>query len=581
MAPAAIDVELEGVTDVTSLQLPDPLSLDMIPERRLKSAKMSSAIASFSNADMFKSPGSLLKAKSKRWDYRISEESKARHPSRLKGAAFFLKDPNVISLGGGLPSSDYFPFDHFDITVPNGPSFRADSSTHRIGKHDVRDGKSIFDFHIGLNYAQSMGSPQLLRFLVEHTEMIHNPPYADWDCCMDVGSTSGLDICLRMLCEKGHFVLTEEYTFSSAVDTMIPMGLKVVGVGMDDEGMRPDSLDEILSHWDPVSRGGPKPFVMYTVPTGQNPTGATQGTERRKAIMALAEKHDLMILEDEPYYFLQMQRYHSAYETQSNGHTNGHANGASSPVPNDHKAFLSSLVPSYLSLDRSGRVLRLDSFSKVIAPGTRTGWITGPAQLIERFVRHSEVSVQTASGISQVILYKLLDEAWGHTGYLDWLIHLRKEYTNRRNVIMRAVEHHLGLYQSRGIVSWTAPMAGMFFWIHVDHTKHPLFSALTSNSPPQTTASILQQIEYQIFTTGVQKYGVLVGRGSWFRAECDTDEKLFFRMTFAAASEEKIEEAVGRFAAALREEFGELLEGEDKGVEVMVNGNGNGIVHGH
>lgn len=79
---------------------------------------------------------------------------------------------------------------------------------------------------------------------------------------------------------------------------------RFLGVKMDSEGLLPDALDELLSNWDAKSRGARKPFVLYTVPSGQNPTGATQGTERRRAIYKVAQKHDLYILEDEPYYFL-------------------------------------------------------------------------------------------------------------------------------------------------------------------------------------------------------------------------------------------------------------------------------------
>jgi len=197
-----------------------------------------------------------------------------------------------------------------------------------------------------------------------------------------------------MLSEWGHYVITEEYTFSSAIETVAPLGRKMLGIKMDAEGMLPDDLDHILSTWDESARRAPKPYLVYTVPTGQNPTASTQSSERRRQIYAVAEKHDLFILEDEPYYFLQMEPFVS-----------GETHAISSPFkPAPIPEFLTNLAPSYLSLDTSGRVLRLDSFSKIVAPGSRCGWVTGSSQIIERFMRHNEVSAQNPAGFAMVAL---------------------------------------------------------------------------------------------------------------------------------------------------------------------------------
>ena len=248
-----------------------------------------------------------------------------------------------------------------------------------------------------------------------------------------------------MFTTRGDYILSEEYTFATAVETAAPMGVRVIGVAMDAQGMLATSLNDILSTWDEAARGAKKPWLLYTVPTGGNPTGATQPEQRRREIYRVAQKHDLYILEDEPYYFLQMQPYTGP-------------NAPDVPPPASHAEFLKSIVPSLLSMDVDGRVMRMDSFSKVIAPGARVGWITAPEQIVERFVRHQEVSTQSVSGFSQLALYKLLDETWGHAGYLDWLINLRLEYTKRRDVICHACEEFL----PSQVASWNPPAAGMF-----------------------------------------------------------------------------------------------------------------------
>ena len=263
---------------------------------------------------------------------------------------------------------------------------------------------------------------------------------------MTVGSTSGLDMAYRMFTTRGDYILTESYTYCSAVESATPLGVKCIGLPMDSEGLLPPSLEDVLTNWDPSAHNNAsKPWLLYTIPTGQNPTGATQSEQRRRDIYTIAQKHDLYIIEDEPYYFLQMQPYTGP-------------DAPSAPPPASHESFLSSLVPSYLGMDTDGRVMRLDSFSKVIAPGTRTGWIVASEQIVERFVRHSEVTTQNPSGVSQLVLFKLLEEAWGHSGYLDWLVHMRMEYTARRDNICGACEKWL----PKEVTVCNPPMAGMF-----------------------------------------------------------------------------------------------------------------------
>ncbi|KAJ9223575.1 hypothetical protein DTO271D3_5883 [Paecilomyces variotii] len=532
--PAPLDIDVKADSDTTTVVVPDPLTVTGIAAWRLQAAKVPTGTAAAASSDMFKSPGCYKKPKAKKWDHLLSEEAKLKQPSTLKGAAKYLKKPGMISLGGGLPSAEHFPIEHIEIKVPTPPHFSEEEtqttgSIAHAGKHDVREGKSVYDLEVALNYGQAIGSGPMLRFVTEHTEIVHNPPYADWQCCMTAGSTASWDAALRIFCEKGDYILMEEYTFSSALETALPHGIKAVGVKMDEEGLLPESLDEILTNWDEKARGARRPHLLYTVPSGQNPTGATQSLERRKAVYKVAQKHDVYIVEDEPYYFLQMQPYTGA-------------DGPEVPPPATHEDFLKALIPSFLSLDVDGRVLRFESFSKVIAPGSRVGWIVASEQVVERFVRHFETSTQNPSGISQIVLFKLLEEQWGHGGYLDWLIDLRMQYTKRRNAMLHACEQYL----PKEIASWIAPAAGMFHWVEVDWRKHPGLTTEASHS----------DIEESIFQAAIDR-GVLVSRGSWFKADRSAaEERMFFRSTFAAAPADKITEAIKRFGDALRAEFG-------------------------
>ena len=211
----------------------------------------------------------------------LSRESLERKPCTLKQAARFLKNPGLISLGGGLPSSETFPIAEIGMKVPVAPHFSEpevmeQGKTITIGKYDVRDHDAVYDLSIALNYGQSTGSAQMLRFLTEHTEIVCNPPYADWRICQTIGSTGALECkqALRMFCDKdrGDSVLTEAFSFSTALETIAPLGIKAFGSPIDDEGLVPEAMDELLSNWDETARGARKPHVLYTVPSGQNPT---------------------------------------------------------------------------------------------------------------------------------------------------------------------------------------------------------------------------------------------------------------------------------------------------------------------
>jgi aromatic amino acid aminotransferase I len=534
MAPPSAIGSIQAVSDTeAAVVVAEPLTINGVAARRAKAGKLIAGVAAYTTSDFFKTQNTG-KPKSKRWDHRLSLESRSRQPSSLKGAAKYLKTPGLISLGGGLPVAENFPIEELSIKVPTPPHFSEkeaieSGTTLTAGKYDAAQDKSVYDLSIALNYGIGTGSGQMIRFVTEHTEIVCNPPYSDWNCALTVGSTNALEQVFRMFCERGDYVLSEEYAFASAVETALPLGIRFLGIKMDKEGLLPGDLDEQLSNWDAKARNARKPFLLYTVPSGQNPTGATQGPARRREIYKVAQKHDLYILEDEPYYFLQMQPYTGA-------------NAPDVPPPANNEEFLKSLSPTFLGMDVDGRVMRMDSFSKVIAPGTRVGWITASEQIVERYVRANECSVQNPSGISQMVLFKLLDEHWGHDGYLKWLINLRLEYTRRRDCMLAACENHL----PTEVVSWVPPAAGMFLWLKIDWHKHPAAK----------TKSLLQ-IEDEIFLASVEQ-GVLMSKGTWFisdRADFVPVE-MFFRATFAAAPEEKMTEAIERFGVAIRDCFG-------------------------
>ena len=168
-------------------------------------------------------------------------------------------------------------------------------------------GDPAYDLDIAMNYGFSASAPQTLRFITEHVEMLHDPPYEDWACAVSCGSTSALEIAFRLFCDRGDWILLEENTYPGTIATAKLQGLQIVSVTVDDLGLCPSDLDHKLQNWNHTK--GRKPFLLYTIPCGQNPTGTTQSVQRREAIYKIAEKHDLFILEDDPYFYLNLGKY--------------------------------------------------------------------------------------------------------------------------------------------------------------------------------------------------------------------------------------------------------------------------------
>lgn len=506
--------------------------LKKVEEKRSKSDPLPPGCAPYTSSNHFKIQPSGSKPKAKRWDHRFSLESLNQIPSPLRMAARAPGQPRLITLGTARPAPQYFPWETLDTTAEWNYSGSKSSVANTTALMSCTREEEGYPLNVAMNYGYSAGSPQVLRFVTEHMELIHDPPYDDWECCMTCGTTSAFEIAFRLFCNRGDYVFFENHTYSGTLATAKAQGLNVIGVDVDEFGLVAEDLDSKLRNWD--ASKGPKPSLLYTIPTGQNPTGATQSLARRKAIYQVAEEHDLYIIEDDPYYFIQLGE--DNYDTS--------APKVPQATPD---ALLARLPVSYLSLDVSGRVLRMDTTSKILAPGLRCGWVTGSSQVIAKFISQTEVGVLSPSGPSQLMVYKLLDETWGHEGFISWLSYLSSEYRDRRNILLEACNRYL----PSEICQWAIPTTGMFFWVKVAVPKHP---AAGQDRSPEQLRLFHSEVEDRIFTSANEN-GVLVSKGSWFAASKEQEPQVCFRMTFAAAPENDLTEAIERFAQAVRKEY--------------------------
>merc|ERR1719330_756414 len=159
-----------------------------------------------------------------------------------------------------------------------------------------------------LAYGPTPGLADLTAWARELQLAEHAPPRSaeEWQVHFTTGSQDAISKCADMLLNRGDSVLVEEPCYPGALAVLQPLGVKIAGIPTDAKGVIPDAMADLLKGWDHYHPGAPNPRVLYTIPTGHNPSGATISAERRAAVYALAQQHNLLIMEDDPYFFLQL-----------------------------------------------------------------------------------------------------------------------------------------------------------------------------------------------------------------------------------------------------------------------------------
>ncbi|KAJ2455646.1 hypothetical protein GGF42_003398 [Coemansia sp. RSA 2424] len=358
----------------------------------------------------------------------------------------------MINMAGGVPHPSTFPIMQLRATVksPSSPSAPPNrESTFELVKSCRNQSTESLDEL--LQYGDGCGVDSYCAFLRSYTQRVHRPQYADWGVIASCGNTDAIGKAVSLFCEPGDSILVDRWTFPGALSSLAAAKVMPAPVPMDGEGMIPEALDTICQAWS----GSAPPRAIYLVPTGQNPTGTTMSLARRKAIYAVAQRRNLAIIEDDPYYFLQLPPVvASAADHGAQPHSRHGAESVDQAQ---------DLVPSLLSLDIDGRVIRLDSFSKILAPNLRCGWITAPSYILDKIQILNESTILQPSGLSQGLISKLLNDTWGFDGWEAHLRDLRAVYTLRRNLFIQAVDMHLA-----GLVEYTVPTAGMFLWMKIN-----------------------------------------------------------------------------------------------------------------
>ncbi|KAG4439125.1 hypothetical protein IFR05_005412 [Cadophora sp. M221] len=556
--------------------------------------------------------------------HHLSRVTAARKESAIKKFYQYFQIPGIGNLAGGLPNASLFPFDTLEAQIaqperwtptpndPNDPSKDLSqklekasiqktgrdvtSSTHITVPHTSAIANPIqkIDLTSALQYGTAQGYPPLFSFLRQFTrEVLHpNIPYVGGpEINLTCGSTDGMAKTLEAFTntwsEERDWIrerpgmLCEEFAYMNALQAAAPRGVQIVPVAIDLEGMLPSGpggLEDVLENWDESK--GKRPHLMYTVTIGQNPTSGTLSVQRRKEIYALCSKYDVIIIEDDPYWYLQFP--------SAAGHEAEMRNlPTPAPQPIHHFAkksgypFIDSLVPSYLNVDYDGRVVRLDTFSKTVAPGCRVGWITAQPAIIERILRITECSTQQPSGFVQSMLSELIMgpqpamaefakkskkeqlafTGWQTDGWVRWLAGLRGNYENRMNRMCTRLEEGRFLLKQKtpnrtadadwAVISKTEmysfdwPRAGMFVWVHVHYDTHPLAGVVPGPKMSELLWVFLTTVPYLVLASP----GAVFSPTEEIRAEKGWQ---YFRLCFAAVTEEEVEKSSKRFAEGVK-----------------------------
>ncbi|KAK3314240.1 pyridoxal phosphate-dependent transferase [Apodospora peruviana] len=397
--------------------------------------------------------------------------------------------PGVISLIVGKPNPECFPFSGLSITL------KGSDERLELSETDIRD---------AFQYALLPGGlPDLRKWFERFQVKLHNPghPDASWDCAIGSGSQDLLYKAFQVFTDPGDSVLIDTPAYSGTLGFLYADGHDLVELFSDAEGLNPQEVERALATW-PADKSRPR--VLYTVPTGSNPTGRSCTKERKIDILRLAKKYDFLIFEDDAYYFLDFQDP----ETKA---------------------------PSYLSLEphingETGRVLRFDSLSKIVSAGLRIGVLTASPVILQKVnMITSNTNLQTAS-TSQVLALALLRH-WGHAGFLTHASTTSEFYRRKRDVFVAAAERHL-----KTKATWEVPTAGMFLWINL-------------SLPPGDG----RQDSFQVISQHAVAAGVIAVPGVAFMPS--RSKTCYIRASFSLVTEEEADEACRRIALLVEHAF--------------------------
>ncbi len=390
-----------------------------------------------------------------------SKNAKSMRRSEIRDLLKFTRQPDLISFAGGLPAPETFPLkDIENICI---------QVLHEKGA-------------LALQYGPTEGE-YVFRQQIANWMAREKPTIKPENILVTSGSQQGLDILGRVFLDPSDIAIVEIPSYIGALQAFTAYRAKLVGIPQDDEGMRIDLLEKAL---DKFAGKKKKPKFIYVVPDFQNPSGVTMSLGRRRKLLQLAYKHEIPVVEDSPYRDLR---------------------------------FTGQSVPPIYALDKENQVMMLGTFSKLLCPGLRLGWLMAPTEWMDRMVVAKQAMDLNSPSFTQLIAAEYIKR-----GLLKEQIKgICQLYKKKRQLMLDALQK----YMPKG-VTWTKPEGGLFLWVRLPKkmSANDLFLKAIDN-----------KVAYVI--------------GSAFH--CNGKGQNTMRLNFSYASDAQIDEGIKRLAKMIKE----------------------------
>ena len=326
-------------------------------------------------------------------EYTFANRISGLRPSAIREILKFTAYPDIIPFAAGNPAPDAFPVEQI-----------------RAISDDILQNRAT----AALQYSITEGYGPLIDFMRVYNKTQHDIG-RDFDgTIITSGAQQVMSLAAKALCNEGDTIICEAPSFIGSLNAFKSLGLRLVGVPVQSDGMDLNALETALK--------ANKVRFIYTIPNFQNPSGVTMSADKRRALYALAQRYNTLILEDNPYGDIR---------------------------------FAGTHIPAIKSMDEDGRVIYAGSFSKVLAPGMRVGFAVAPAEVLSKMIVCKQVDDVHTNIWSQMIALSFISGG----EYEDHLTRIRGLYRRKANLMMNLIDTQLCPF-----VTYDKIEGGLFIW---------------------------------------------------------------------------------------------------------------------